>query len=84
LAARQFTVGVVGLGHIGLRVAVQFAREADVVALDVEPGRVAAIFPAESMTVLGTTRAHLTPVLEESGAVIGRDFNLADTDATQL
>ncbi|HWT25032.1 MAG TPA: nucleotide sugar dehydrogenase [Solirubrobacteraceae bacterium] len=144
------SIGIVGLGYVGLPLAVAFAEAGErVVGLDVDPGKVAALsagrshvedIPSErvaavldrcefttrasalagaeailvcvptpltrnrepdlgpllsaaralaatvrrdqlivleSTTFPGTTREHLVPLLEESGLVAGRDFNLA-------
>jgi UDP-N-acetyl-D-glucosamine dehydrogenase len=143
-------IGIMGLGYVGLPLAVAFAEEGrEVVALDVDPGKIAALRAGESYvedissdrlqraaaritpttdaqalaaceavlicvptpltanrepdlgpllsathalasvlragqlvilestTYPGTTRDRLAPVLEESGLVAGRDFNVA-------
>src|SRR5882672_7296306 len=55
---RKCRIGVVGLGYVGLPLAVEFGKHFDTVGFDVKPERIAALKAGRDST-LETTRAEL-------------------------
>ena len=58
LSLRKCRIGVVGLGYVGLPLAVEFGKHFDTVGFDVKPERIAALKAGRDST-LETTRAEL-------------------------
>src|SRR4051794_32827577 len=72
LSLRGCQIGIVGLGYVGLPLAVEFGKHFDTVGFDVKPDRIAALKAGRDST-LETTRAELKAAVQLSFTT-----NLAD------
>jgi UDP-N-acetyl-D-galactosamine dehydrogenase len=72
LNLRKCRIGIVGLGYVGLPLAVEFGKQFDTVGFDVKPDRIAALKAGRDST-LETTRAEL-----KGAALLSFTTNLAD------
>ena len=78
LSLRKCRIGIVGLGYVGLPLAVEFGKHFDTVGFDVKPGRIAELKAGKDST-LETTRAEL-----REARLLSYTTNLADLKIVEL
>lgn len=85
IAGRQALIGIVGLGYVGLPLAVAFAKEGfSVVGVDVDAGKVASLSRGESY-VEDIPSAELGPLVKDGSIRVSTDYaQLAAADAISI
>ena len=85
IAERDARIGIVGLGYVGLPLAVAFAREGfNVIGVDVDPDKVASLNRAESY-IEDVPSAVLEPLVRDGRLRATTDYaDLADVEAISI
>ena len=70
LASKTATIGMIGMGYVGLPLAVEFGRKYPVVGFDIKPERVAELTRGEDSTLeVDPAELRAVPLLAFTGAI---------------